>query len=628
MLKQIIMKRTLLFFIAAVFAFSTMAQNRVSIPANIKNQVAKKPAHISKEYASPQNQELPVPYLNPSKSLVINYEEIGTTVYDLQTNASVDHRTYLYPDGSIGATWTMGTGTPGNCGTGYQYYDPIEQAWLSLPTASIETMETGWPSYSHLGIGNTGEVVVAHNGTQLVMNKRATKGTGAWTESFIPVTGGADPTWPRICTNGNNIHVLAASDVAWGGQANPIWYSRSTDAGATWDIQNIIPAGLTPADGYAQGFGGDIYSWAEPRNNTLAFVIGGNWTDLILMKSTDNGNTWTKTIIFQHPFPNFNETTTYVGDGVNSLDTPYVCDGSIAVTIDTTGKVYIAFGIMRVANTDLTDDSTNFFPATDGMAFWQEGNAAFTNLNPDTLYCQGNLVAWIYDRDSDGEIMEDYSSSDQIAHYGLSLSSMPQLALGDAGEVYLVYASVCENMISAGGEYFHHIWGRRSLESGLPGTWSDIRELTSDFDLTECVFPALSQTSDYFLHFTCQMDDEPGLSVSGDEDAPTTNSIIYLYVDKVDCPCSDNVKCVNFSDLLNVYPNPVTNYLNISFNFNKSTHVKMSIVNLMGSTVMSQEFVSERGETKMIDVSKLSTGIYLAKFETENGIFTQKIVKQ
>ena len=68
--------------------------------------------------------------------------------------------------------------------------------------------------------------------------------------------------------------------------------------------------------------------------------------------------------------------------------------------------------------------------------------------------------------------------------------------------------------------------------------------------------------------------------------------------------------------------------MNVSFNFNKSTKVNMTIVNLVGSTVMSQEFVSEKGESKVINVSKLSTGIYLAKFETANGTFTQKIIKK
>ena len=626
------MKKTLLFSFAVVFAFSAMAQTRVSISANIKNLVAKKPVHISKEYASSQNQALPIPFLNQPKSLVVNYEQIGSTYYDLQTNASVDHRTHLYSDGTIGTVWTIGTGNFADRGTGYSYYDGT--AWQPNPTSRIETVRTGWGSYAPLGA--TGEVVVSHNGTQLVMNKRDTKGTGAWSQSIIPVSSvlspaAADPTWPRVCTIGDNIHVIAASDVTWGGQTNPIWYCRSTDAGANWDIQNVIPTGLTPADGYTQGFGGDLYDWAEPRNNTLAFVIGSSWTDLILMKSIDNGTSWTKTVIFQHPFPNFDETTTLVGDGVVSTDTPYVADGAHAVVLDATGKAYVAFGIMRVANTDLTDAQTEYYPGTDGLGFWQEGDPTLTDLNPDVLYNNGRLAAWMVDRDGDGSIMEDYTASTQIAYYGLSLSSMPQLALGSAGEVYLVYSSICEDMTSSSSQYYRHVWYRKSLDHGNPGTWGDFYDFTCDFELTECVFPAFSQTSNAQLHFTCQMDAEPGLSVRGDEDPAAENQIVYLTADIADpvngCLYS-NINSVVLSNPLNVFPNPVTNEMSVSFNFNKSTQVKMTIVNLIGSNVMSQEFVSEKGETKKINVSNLSIGIYLAKFETANGTFTQKIMKQ
>ena len=67
-------------------------------------------------------------------------------------------------------------------------------------------------------------------------------------------------------------------------------YYRSQDGGANWDIQAQIIPGIDVASGYTQGFGGDVYAWAEPMGDTIAFVIGNNWTDIILMKSFDGGN--------------------------------------------------------------------------------------------------------------------------------------------------------------------------------------------------------------------------------------------------------------------------------------------------------------------------------------------------
>lgn len=41
------------------------------------------------------------------------------------------------------------------------------------------------------------------------------------------------------------------------------------------------------------GFGGDEYS-IDARGNTVAIALGSTITDLMLLKSTDAGLTWTK----------------------------------------------------------------------------------------------------------------------------------------------------------------------------------------------------------------------------------------------------------------------------------------------------------------------------------------------
>jgi len=540
------MKNILLFSIAAVISLNLSAQNRIQVTSNIRNISLKKPMYFQNEYSPAQSEN---PDVNKGTK-TLTEEQIGITTYDLQTNSSVDHRCYLYPDGTIGTTYTFGM-NPTNYldrGTGYNYFDG--NFWLPEPTARIESIRTGWPSYSHLG--TNGEVVIAHDGTQLVMNKRNTKGTGVWIQSLIPTPVGTAPYWSRIAVSGNTIHVLAAHmDTSAGGpiyqgQKNSLLYYRSQDGGTTWDIQAQILPGLSASDGYTQGYGGDCYAWAEPIGDTIAFVVGNSWTDLNLMKSIDGGTTWNKTIIFQHPYFNFQENHTL------TPDSPYVCDGHLAVSLDTNGKAHIVFGIMRVLNGDTTDALTSYFPATDGLAYWKEGNSAFANLDPNAVYTAGKLIAWVHDHNGDGVIFDNWQSSYTFPDYGRGgLTSQPQISIDTNGDIYVVYTSIVEDMITGAGEYFTHIWGRRYKAS--QNSWSDIIELLAspdptDYDGVEMVYPSLSKTMDSQLHIVYQFDFEPGVSLTLGEQPAGINVMMYLAVDKTDFFCSAN--CNNISGMV------------------------------------------------------------------------------
>ena len=55
----------------------------------------------------------------------------------------------------------------------------------------------------------------------------------------------------------------------------------------------VIPGTTSSPEYY--NFGGDIYSWADPHGDTIAFTLEIPFRTNLLMKSTDNGTTWTKT---------------------------------------------------------------------------------------------------------------------------------------------------------------------------------------------------------------------------------------------------------------------------------------------------------------------------------------------
>ncbi len=179
----------------------------------------------------------------------------------------------------------------------------------------------------------------------------------------------------------------------------------------------------------------------------------------------------------------------------------------------------------------------------------------------------------------------------------------------------------------------NHLWGRKYYNA--TGQWGQFVELTAgnpgDYDFTEQIYPSLSKTMDSQLHIVYQFDLDPGAYVepyvSPGTIAGSSNTMMYLTVDKSDLIL--NKKETNLlSPTINVYPNPVADYMDVDFTFTKSSDVKMNIYNAIGNLVKSESFVAGRGESKRINTKDLAKGIYLTKFETAKGTFTKKIIKQ
>ena len=324
--------RKLLLLSLALFVGMAAFSQATSVSRKLLNTPAKA------EYKKPIS-DLPEVFMpvNPTVSATqraVNETVVGKTFYDLQSNTSLSDRIVMHPDGTMGAVWTMGmeaTSFPDR-GTGYNFFDGT--AWGPEPTARVETQRTGWPAYATYGA--TGEVVVAHTGAVagLTFNTREVRGTGAWTETLITGPEGlADVTWPRIVSSGDDnsvLHLLSANDAALTvtGQASSLFYSRSTDGGATWDPNMVVMEG-TGAEYYIEQ-GADDYTWAA-RGNTVALLVADAWKDLFVMKSTDNGENWEKIIIWEHPYPFFEWEVTVT-------DTFFSVDNSASIAIGTGRK--------------------------------------------------------------------------------------------------------------------------------------------------------------------------------------------------------------------------------------------------------------------------------------------------
>ncbi len=620
------MKRLSTILISICLAGAVFSQQRAVVDKSMRDLAMKKPTP-SLEAGQFTTQSVP---MVKAVNLSPIEDDAGTTRYDDQSNASMQNRIYLFDDGTIGVTWIFGLDDAGGFtdrGAGYNYYDG--NAWGDPPSERIEDERCGWPSYSPWG--ENGEVVVSHTGADgYKISKRAEKGTGDWEYELLP--GPPDHEyliWNRSITSGvdhSRLHVIsltaptAYAGTVYEGLDGALTYSYSDDGGASWPIEHELLEGMT-ADDYF-GFNSDNYSWAEPRGDVVAFVVGAEWHDLFLMKSTDGGVTFEKTLIWEHPYPLY--------DFTFATDTLYCNDGAHHAAIDNEGKVHVVFGINRTYADDA--GATYWFPFVDGVGYWNEDMPAFSDdinaLSPygdpgSEMVEDYNLIGWSQDVDGDGELtfLEEYGT------YYLGLSSMPQLVIGQNNDLYVVWSSMTETYDN-GLMNYRHIWARMSPNGGA--FWSDFFDLTSDlvhiFD--ECVYPSVAANSDDQIYLTYQRDNEPGNAVWGQQHPYVDNTIVVMQVLKDDIT-GINEKPVTFHDydVSQNYPNPFSSSTTIHVNMRNNAELTLEVTNLTGQLVHAEVAQARPGmNTFTVNGEKLSKGVYFYTVKAGNSSVTNKMI--
>ena len=434
---------------------------------------------------------------------------IGETVYDMQTWRAMQHRIVAFEDNTFGIVWNKADDWPGfsDKGIGYSYYN--SDSWITLPNTSITSVWATFPSYAQLG--ESGELCISQGQHGLVMSSRELKGSGDWSENYTP---GTDFKHPCVVTSGPNhstVHLLYLdpdpSFTATPAQPirGSIHYSRSTDGGQTWDIQNQAFDELN-ADHYL-GFTIGAYAWAQPREETLAFVAGDFLTDLVLMKSTDDGDSWQKTVIWEHPYP-FLEMST-----VNT-DTFYCDDGGISVALDNEGKAHVAFTLSRVFSSTAQD--TNYYDKwVGGVVYWNEDRATFSN-NINALNPYGDPASELIPDYSLIGYCQDVNGQNDYGTYPTpGLCTMPQILVRNWTGIVVTWSEVTPSYNDVS---LRHLWARSSLDNG--STWGNVADLNNDviYVFSEVVYPSIAANfSSDELYYTFQEDVEPGLSGNGSD---------------------------------------------------------------------------------------------------------------
>ena len=623
------MKKTLLFALALAIGLSASAQkmsNKLSTNVDVNAKLERK-----RPVDNPTNTKAYTPNYAPVNKTVKSTSEvietlIGGTVYDTQTNGSVSNRCYVYPDGTVAGVWTMGFVPTGYAerGTGYNYFDGA--SWGPEPTARIENARTGWPSYRPLG---DGEIVVAHNAsTGLLITKRPTRGTGAWTTTLLPgPAGGSDVTWPRMLTNENTVHIIVPSAVAQEGLLYALLYYRSLDGGVTWEAPRTLP-GLDAASLGAgttksfNGFGADNYNWAEPKGQTIAFAVADGMGGIWIMKSPDNGDTWEKITVQTVPI-------------FDVAPSPILWsnDGGVALALDSESKAHLVFGRMRNSDDDFGSEGNSYYPLTDGLIYWTEGMPVLDTTamaDWDGLLANGNLIGGMLDYDNSGEIEfpEVASGEFPFGLYGNSVSGFGQITIDELDNIFVTFSSCREDLVNAGASPNAQVYRHLYTTSKMVGqtTWSDQIDLTDDIEHSydECVTASLApKTVDGKLHMIYHLDPEPGTAIGSDGDAPSDTYVNYLTFSTF-----VSTKPVDIAKYVEVSPNPASEYANVVVSLTKNDNVEINVYDAMGKLVIANNIGSQLTgyHTYKVNTSNLTSGMYLFTIKIGDSQTSKKVI--
>ncbi|NOX45552.1 MAG: T9SS type A sorting domain-containing protein [Chlorobi bacterium] len=559
--------------------------------------------------------------------------QIGTTTYDLQSNSSLGNRITMFNDGTVGGVWTGSWEDAwGERGTGYNYFNGED--WGPMATERIETDRTGWPSYAPLG--ENGEIIVSHLSNQsiytdggLLINTRETKGEGDWTEVYYPGPDDSkDIYWPRVTTSGpdnNFVHIIHVMNKEYLGMTDALLYSRSSDGGQSWDIEFEQLEG-TGSDYYSE-ISADRYTFAESRGSTVAFVVSSPWyTDWFVMKSMDNGETWEKLMVWEHPFPFWDWDATLV-------DSMWTVDGAADVAIDANGMVHTVSGLTRIAHTE-PGTSYNYWPYAEGIVYWNESMGPLEDPDGDQTNALNawdgviaedvNLVGWGQDVDGDGQYLMEL---DAYTYRTIGLQTMPNIACSE-GQIFIVWASTTETFDN-GTSNFKHVWTRRSPDNGT--TWGYFYDLNSDlihiFD--ECVYPTIAGSTDGSIHVLYQLDNDPGTAL--DSDHPVVENKMTYYTSLIDdlyVGVNENAELISSVDVSQNYPNPFNTTSVVKVKLEQKANLSLQVTSLTGQVVyeINEGDVNTGMHSITINASNLTSGVYFYTVKAGESTVTKKMI--
>lgn len=675
------MKKVFLLSLGLIMGLSAFAQSRASQQAKISKEMrdhmetVQVKSNVGTEMAptmsyTPGNVVLPS--MQNSRIVRDDQEmfESGTMVtdYDLQSNSAVGNRIAAWADGSaaIVATWDQGyNGSYPVRGTGYNYFDGEE--WGDEPEDRVEIAEnglnvySGWPSICAYG---NGEVLASHGGGNVNIFYRATKGVGNWTK-IATITGA---TWPRIaCTADGTLHLICADQDSSNTKLNYVWYYRSTDGGNTWTEVEYV-ANLE--EEYNNKLGADDYVMAT-NGNRVAIMFSSQQYDIFYILSEDAGLTWTKQVIAEFPYPDYDDDANWAsGSPVisNLTDTIDWSDNSHSIAIDNDGTVHAVWGMMAWApssdqqgyisiwtfrNTAIVYWNSNYVNEQGGHNIPNFGDWSGDAAHPEwanngeggksgTLR-YNRMIEMCWDESGDDIVInpnlnifgwasaetpgtvanwDDYYGNSWGWYRSYGVSTMPGIATADNGNVAVIYSELSDNRTAEGDDGTFYL---RSafVHQRIQGEWNQPNTewcLSNNvMHMVNEVYPtfALDKSVGGNYWFGYSEDNTFGLFMDEDQTEPTDNTIWAVRI------ADDPDAVTETRDVVyNIYPNPASDYIMISADANADATI--TFVNLAGQTVKAINTSLTIGQNSLsID---LASGVYFCTVNANGYSKTTKVV--
>jgi len=441
------MKQILLSFLLLVLGVSAIAgiNNKKQAIKDKHLRTAKISDAIGNDQATQAAKMQNLPVYKAKKLSAPVGEVVGTTTYDLQTNSGVCRRVATNPPGTFTYVgWTMGmdfTTGAANRGTGFNFYNRNTGAWGPIPTSRIEpTTRVGWPN---IGFSQGRQFSITHTGSQGMMFTYRTGNQSDWTEivvgDLVNDTGGV---WARAAAEAPNIYCVIGrpfDSEPFNGINGGLNVIRSTDNGNNWESLGGLEENY--GGSYALNMTADTYQ-IDAANGVVSVVFGTAMTPVVLYKSTDEGVTWSKTIIQPMPGnPLVKDLNDDAGNPDFTVDPYYGSDGGNTVIIDSEGKSHVIFSsriIFNQADNDFVGGGGSYFLLREVAAifYWNEDMKA-----PEML---GKTV--MNDANDDGLLGSVFNDIIEVGAqpFYSNMVCHPQLAVDEDDNLYLSYTSLVD----------------------------------------------------------------------------------------------------------------------------------------------------------------------------------------